>query len=82
MKFPIEHKNATVRDDQKGVRKCYLNSIRKAEPWDVNVVLMDVDIVDALGDQNFDQEDVEMSDSLEQVVMIDELNPHIIESES
>ena len=43
---------------------------------------MDVDIVDALGDQNFDQEDVEMSDSLEQVVMIDELNPHIIESES
>lgn len=44
MKFPIEDSITTVRNDQMSVRECYLNSHRNTKSWDVNVVLMDIDM--------------------------------------
>lgn len=48
MKFPTPHGIATIRSDKMGAHECYLNSTRKAKPRDVSMVVMDVDIVDAL----------------------------------
>lgn len=42
MEFPVEYRIAIVRDDQRRVGECYLNLIRKAEPKDINVVIMNV----------------------------------------
>lgn len=43
MMFPMENCIATVRGAQQNIRECYFNSIRKAEPRSVNVILMDID---------------------------------------
>lgn len=47
MKFPIENSIATIRENQMNARECYLNSFRKAEPRDVNVILVDISTDDA-----------------------------------
>lgn len=43
MKRPTENGITTVRGDQKSARECYTNSLRKAKPIDVNVILMDIE---------------------------------------
>lgn len=42
----IEHEIAIGKGDQMGARECYFNFLRKAEPRDINLVLLDVEIVD------------------------------------
>lgn len=47
-KFSMEHGIATVRGDQRGTTKYYLNSLRNAEPCDVNMVLFNIEVMDVL----------------------------------
>lgn len=46
MKFPMENGIVTVKSNQRNAREYYSNSIRKAEPSDINVILMDIDMDD------------------------------------
>lgn len=55
--FPTEHGIATIRRDLMGSRECYLNSLRKFEPRNVNIIITDIEA---------DNMDVEMDDVLEQ----------------
>lgn len=48
IKFLIENDIATTRGDQINARECYLNSLRKAEPRDVNIILLDIYMDDVL----------------------------------
>lgn len=43
MKFPTKNSITTFRGDQRNAKECYSNSLRKAEPKDVNFILMDID---------------------------------------
>lgn len=63
-----------VNGDQRGVRKCYLSSTRKAKPQDINVVIVDMDMIDVVDEQGREQEDVEMVDALEKVFVLDEID--------
>ncbi|XP_022856148.1 uncharacterized protein LOC111377303 [Olea europaea var. sylvestris] len=82
-KFPMENGVATVRSDQRGSRECYLNSIRKAEPQDIHVIIVDKVMIDVPGDAPVDPKDVEMIDAppKPELLVIDEIDPLIIEHE-
>lgn len=62
IKFSTENEVKTVRGDQRGVRECYLSSIRKAESQDVNFIIDDMDMMEVLGEAVPEHEDVEMID--------------------
>lgn len=49
------------------------------EPRDVNMVIVDMEIMDVPGEQGPEQWDIEMLDILEEVFMLDELEPCMIE---
>lgn len=75
MKFPTEHGVATVRGDQRSLRLCYTNSIRKAEPRNVNVILMEIDYPMA----EASEEDVVMIEaSKEDVVMTEASKEEVV----
>lgn len=68
MKFPTLYGIATIRSDKMGARECYLNSTRRAKPRDVSMVVMDVDIVDALEEWHTSgQEEFELMDAPEHI---------------
>lgn len=81
MKFPADQGIATVRGDQRGVRECYLNSIRKVDPRYINVVIMDMDMLDAPRGHGLEQDDVRTMDVPKEVFIHDVLDPHVIEPE-
>lgn len=62
MKFPMENGIATIIGVQRSERKYYSISIRKAEPRDVNVILMDIDMDEnpKQGQNPEQEEDVKM----------------------
>ncbi|XP_022851659.1 uncharacterized protein LOC111373373 [Olea europaea var. sylvestris] len=57
MKFSTKNEMKTVRSNQRGLRECYLSSIRKAKPWDVNVIIIDMDMIDVPGEALSERED-------------------------
>lgn len=46
----MEHAIATIKDDRMGPRECYLNSLRKAKPRSVSMILVDTKMLDAPGE--------------------------------
>ncbi|XP_022856262.1 uncharacterized protein LOC111377400 [Olea europaea var. sylvestris] len=83
MKFSMENGVATVRGDQRGSRECYLSSIRKVEPRDVHVIIVDIVMTDVPGDAPSEPKDVEMIDAppMLKILVIDEIDRRIIEHE-
>lgn len=78
MKFPNDHEVETIRGNQRGTRECYLGSIRKAKPWDVKVIIVDMDMIDVPGEPGHKHEDVEIIDTPvehEEVFIHDEVDP-------
>lgn len=67
MKFPTTNDIAIVRGDQISARQCYLNSLRKAKPRDVIIILMDIDMNDIFEKgQTLEWEDIDMLDASKQ----------------
>lgn len=58
-----------------------MNSKRKAEFKDINVLIVDMDVLDTSIEHDLEQGDVEMVDVLDEVFIIDELNPRTIDPE-
>ncbi|XP_022858151.1 uncharacterized protein LOC111379057 [Olea europaea var. sylvestris] len=83
MKFSMKNGVATVRGDQRGSRECYLSSIKKVEPRDVHVIIVDIVMADVPGDAPTEPEDIHMIDAPPnlKVLVIDEIDPRIIEHE-
>lgn len=50
MKFPTERNITIVRGDQMKNKECYINSLWKAEHFNVNMVLIDIEIINALAE--------------------------------
>lgn len=90
MKFPTDRGIATLRGDQMGSRKCYLNSLRKSEPRSTNMIYLDEEMVDAPAEGSAPEEgeDVEMISAVideippEQGSVDTVLDPRITESNS
>lgn len=74
MKFPTENRIATVKGDKRSIRECCSLSIRKAEPRDVNFILMDIDEVDdPVQGRNHEQGNaVEIIDASEEEAVFEE----------
>lgn len=81
MKIPTDQEIASVRGNRRGIRECYLNSIRKVEPRHVNVIIMDINMPNAPAEHVSEPRDVKIVDVPEKVFMLNELEPQVIELE-
>lgn len=60
---------------ERGERECYLSLIRRAKPWDVNVLIANKDMMDVPGKQGHKHKNIEMVDTYEEVFILDEIDP-------
>ncbi|KAL2517345.1 Uncharacterized protein Adt_13592 [Abeliophyllum distichum] len=75
MKFPTEGGVTTIRDNQPEARKCYRNSLRKAQKKEVNMTIYDIEMREASEET---PEDVEM----EEASSLEDIDPRVTRTDS
>lgn len=58
-----------------------MNLIKKVDPMDINVVMVDIDMFDVTNGQGPKQKDIKMVDISEEAFILDKLDTYAIEPE-